>query len=117
MKPLLSTLFIRGLECILICAVGMAFGQTITTSKTAAEGIIHTTQLMKPLEPLDIPAIQDGRDCDKDPIEICGKAYCTNQEIDNKCKHAWTPRWTCADTERILEHSESGKYWCRKVQP
>jgi hypothetical protein len=77
-------------------------------------------------EEFDVPAIQETRKLSEsdDPV------------VREKCRLANTPEWgdvktaaatriacrssakfwTCADKERILEHSESGKYWCRKVQ-
>ena len=71
------------------------------------------------IEPLDVAAVQVP---DEDAPRLqwstkddpkwwypCGQDVCFTSVQPTK--------WTCADKERILETSESGKHWCRKVQP
>lgn len=64
---------------------------------------------------VDVPAIKETRKClDGKGAPIRCNGPCPNNPICSLEKVP--PFWTCADKERILEHSESGKYYCRKPQ-
>jgi hypothetical protein len=63
---------------------------------------------------IDVPAIQVDYVAHKagEQSSKCWPGdYCTYSADDIQ------KRWSCEDKERILEVSESGKHWCRKVQP
>lgn len=70
---------------------------------------------------IDVPAIQvNDESAPKCPM-LFDKAKPTWRDsggnpADLVCTTVQPTKWTCKDAERILETSESGKHWCRKVQ-
>jgi hypothetical protein len=65
-------------------------------------------------EPIDVPAIQtfDGTSF----VVLCAKGQ--KPTIPSMKGYCLTPRNTCADKSRILQHDEQSppKYWCHKPQ-
>jgi len=74
-------------------------------------------------EPLDVPAVQE-KEIVVNPHKKDDLVKFSNECISTNGKMTWKPKpechyliWTCAEKSRILETSEDGNHWCRKVQP
>lgn len=95
-------------------------GTTCTTSGWCSDPFARVvcekvTTSLAAEEQLDVPAIKT-KACRLTQKQIDEGYCCTTGAPQTSCPHDIEGRWTCRDRERILEFSESGKAWCRKVQ-
>ena len=92
-------------------------GDAVKSGDCRIGGDVCTTTI--PLEPPDVPAIQEDRqECV--PIPQCNICNADARPYGQSCgccsEMKSVPEWTCAEKDRVLLHTENGKYWCHKPE-